>query len=115
MSCMPGRRAIRARSPCSATRRAIRGWSCDSATDQLPAFTLWKNTGGLRDGYVTGLEPGTNYPNARPFEKAHNRVVTLPVDGRYVAETTLEVLATAEAVQRSRPRSRHFKPTGRPR
>jgi hypothetical protein len=67
-------------------------------TDQLPAFTLWKNTGGLRDGYVTGLEPGTNYPNARPFEKAHKRVVTLPVDGSYVAETTLEVLATTEAV-----------------
>jgi Domain of unknown function (DUF4432) len=66
--------------------------------DQLPAFTLWKNTGGLRDGYVTGLEPGTNYPNARPFEKAHNRVVTLPVDGHYVAETTLEVLTTTEAV-----------------
>jgi Domain of unknown function (DUF4432) len=66
--------------------------------DQLPAFTLWKNTGGLRDGYVTGLEPGTNFPNARPFEKAHNRVVTLPVDGRYVAETTLEVLTTTEAV-----------------
>ena len=66
--------------------------------DQLPAFTLWKNTGGLRDGYVTGLEPGTNYPNARPFEKAHNRVVTLPVDGHFVAETTLEVLTTAQAV-----------------
>ena len=66
--------------------------------DQLPAFTLWKNTGGLRDGYVTGLEPGTNYPNARPFEKAQNRVVTLPVDGRYVAETTLEVLTTSQAV-----------------
>jgi Domain of unknown function (DUF4432) len=66
--------------------------------DQLPAFTLWKNTGGLRDGYVTGLEPGTNYPNARPFEKAHHRVVTLPVDGRYVTETTLEVLNTAGAV-----------------
>jgi Domain of unknown function (DUF4432) len=66
--------------------------------NQLPAFTLWKNTGGLRDGYVTGLEPGTNYPNARPFERARNRVVTLPVDGRFVAETTLEVLATADAV-----------------
>jgi Domain of unknown function (DUF4432) len=66
--------------------------------NQLPAFTLWKNTGGLRDGYVTGLEPGTNYPNARPFEKARNRVVTLPVDGRYVAETTLEILTTADAV-----------------
>ena len=66
--------------------------------DQLPAFTLWKNTGGLRDGYVTGLEPGTNYPNPRPFEQARNRVVTLPVDGRYVTETTLQVLATSEAV-----------------
>jgi hypothetical protein len=67
-------------------------------TDQLPAFTLWKNTGGLRDGYVTGLEPGTNYPNARPFEQARNRVVTLPVDGRYKTKTVLEVLATPEAV-----------------
>jgi hypothetical protein len=63
-------------------------------TDQLPAFTLWKNTAGLRDGYVTGLEPGTNYPNPLPFEKARNRVVTLPPSGRYTAETTLEVLAT---------------------
>jgi len=67
-------------------------------TDQLPAFTLWKNTAGFRDGYVTGLEPGTNYPNARPFEQAHNRVVRLPVDGRYKTETTLEVLATPVAV-----------------
>jgi len=66
--------------------------------DQLPCFTLWKNTAGPRDGYVTGLEPATNYPNPRPFEKARNRIVTLPVDGRYVVETTLEVLATANAV-----------------
>ena len=49
---------------------------------------------GLRDGYVTGLEPGTNYPNPRPFEKARGRVVTLPPGGRYVVETILEVLAT---------------------
>ncbi len=66
--------------------------------EQLPAFTLWKNTAGLRDGYVTGLEPGTNYPNPRPFERARNRVVTLPLDGRYTATTALEVLVTAEAV-----------------
>jgi hypothetical protein len=66
-------------------------------TGQLPAFTLWKNTGGLRDGYVTGLEPGTNYPNPRPFERARNRVVTLPVDGRYTTEMTVEVLTTSEA------------------
>jgi len=68
------------------------------ATEQLPCFTLWKNTGGLRDGYVTGLEPGTNFPNPRPFEKARGRVLTLPVHGRHVAETTLEVLQGADAV-----------------
>ena len=68
--------------------------------EQLPAFTLWKNTGGLKSGYVTALEPGTNYPNPRPFEKERGRVVTLPPGGSHVAETTLEVLATPEDVAR---------------
>lgn len=66
----------------------------------LPAFTLWKNTGGLRSGYVTGLEPGTNYPNPRPFEKSRGRVVTIPPGGAHAAETTLEVLATRADVAR---------------
>ncbi|WP_337175789.1 aldose 1-epimerase family protein [Paludisphaera sp.] len=64
----------------------------------MPCFTLWKCTGGLRDGYVTGLEPGVNFPNPRPFEEAQGRVVTLPVDGRHVIETTLEVLSGRDSV-----------------
>jgi hypothetical protein len=44
---------------------------------QLPCFTLWKNTGATADGYVTGLEPGTNYPNGRSFEGQQGRVVKL--------------------------------------
>jgi hypothetical protein len=44
------------------------------------------------------LEPGTNYPNPRPFEQARGRVVTLPPGGRYVAETILEILATPREV-----------------
>ena len=60
----------------------------------LPAFSLWKNTGGRKSGYVTGLEPGTNYPNPKPFEKARGRVVTLPPGGEYVTETVLEILTT---------------------
>jgi hypothetical protein len=67
-------------------------------TAQLPCFTLWKNTRGLREGYVTGLEPATNYPNPRPFEEARGRVVPLPPGGKYLAETTLEVLDQAEAI-----------------
>ena len=29
------------------------------------------------DGYVTGLEPGTDYPNPRSFEREKGRVVKL--------------------------------------
>jgi hypothetical protein len=65
---------------------------------QLPAFTVWKNTAGLKEGYVTGLEPSTSYPNARPFEKARNRIVTLPPGGSHVVETTLELLDSAQDV-----------------
>ncbi len=65
---------------------------------QLPCFTLWKNTRGLREGYVTGLEPATNFPNPRPFEEARGRVVPLSPGGSFVAETTLEVLDQAEAI-----------------
>lgn len=46
-------------------------------TDQLPCFTLWKNTVAHEDGYVTGLEPATNYPNTKPFEEQHGRVIAL--------------------------------------
>lgn len=44
---------------------------------ELPCFTLWKNTAAETDGYVTGLEPGTNFPNLRSFERAHGRVLAL--------------------------------------
>jgi hypothetical protein len=68
------------------------------ATAQLPCFTVWKQTGGLKDGYVTGLEPATNYPNPKPFEKDRGRVVQLGPGASQVAETTLEVLGSAQAV-----------------
>jgi len=45
--------------------------------ESLPCFTLWKNQTGSADGYVTGLEPGTNYPNPRSFEESQGRVVSL--------------------------------------
>jgi hypothetical protein len=83
--------------------------------DQLPAFTLWKNSAGLRDGYVTGLEPATNYPNPRPFEKARNRVVTLPPGGRYVAETELGVLASADDVDAVEAEIQRLQARGKPR
>lgn len=51
------------------------GASVRYRTANLPCFTLWKNTVGSADGYVTGLEPGTNFPNPRSFEEQQGRVV----------------------------------------
>jgi hypothetical protein len=43
----------------------------------LPCFSLWKNTASEAEGYVVGLEPGTNFPNHRSFERERGRVKTL--------------------------------------
>lgn len=45
--------------------------------DDLPYLTVWKNTGATADGYVTGIEPGTNYPNNRSVEREAGRVPVL--------------------------------------
>jgi hypothetical protein len=79
-------------------RAGSKGVALRFATAQLPCFTVWKQTGGIKDGYVTGLEPATNYPNPKPFEQARGRVVRLAPGASHVAETTLEVLGTPEAV-----------------
>jgi len=69
---------------------------------ELPAFTIWKNTGAERDGYVTGLEPGTDYPNNRRFEREQGRVVVLPAEGRYETKLTFGLLAAQDEVDRLR-------------
>lgn len=66
---------------------------------QLPCFSLWKNTTGLKDGYVTGLEPGTNYPNPRNFESERGRVVTLAPGGKAVLEIEVHCHTSKEEVQ----------------
>lgn len=46
-------------------------------TGALPWFTLWKNTQAESDGYCTGMEPGSGFPNLRTFEREQGRVVSL--------------------------------------
>jgi len=66
---------------------------------RLPYFTQWKNTAATEDGYVTGLEPGTNLPNARKFERQRGRVVKLSAGQSYSAAIRLEVHADAQRVR----------------
>jgi hypothetical protein len=65
---------------------------------QMPCFTLWKNPGALEDGYVTGLEPGTNYPNPKKWEREQGRVIRLPPGGSYAIALTVEVCDRAGQV-----------------
>jgi hypothetical protein len=65
---------------------------------ELPCFTVWKNTGAVEDGYVTGIEPATNFPNFKTFERQHGRVRTLPPGGRWEASWSIELRDSAAGV-----------------
>jgi hypothetical protein len=51
--------------------------SMSYSIEQLPYFTLWKNTTAMEEGYVTGLEPGTGFPANRSIERQAGRVPKL--------------------------------------
>ncbi len=67
-------------------------------TSALPCFTVWKNTMALEEGYVTGLEPATGYPNFRGFERKQGRVRSLPPGGTWSARWSIEVADSPQAV-----------------
>ena len=65
----------------------------------FPCFTLWKNTAGKADGYVTGLEPATSYPNSRRFEREKGRVITLAGGESRTTTLAIEALDTKKAIK----------------
>jgi galactose mutarotase-like enzyme len=75
-----------------------RGLAVRFNRNELPCFTVWKNTAALEDGYVTGLEPATNFPNLKTFERQQGRVRVLPPGGRWQCTWSLEVFDTREGV-----------------
>ncbi|MCP4194012.1 MAG: aldose 1-epimerase family protein [Planctomycetaceae bacterium] len=80
---------------------ASRGVSLHWNTKQLPCFTQWKNETSIQDGYVTGLEPGTNFPNPRGFEESEGRVVKLPGGGSHQMKLGLAVHPDASSVRQA--------------
>ena len=73
------------------------GVSIEYDTRQLPCFTLWKNTVDAWDGYVAGLEPGTNFPNPKSFEASKGRVIELEAGQSHKMELKIGLLTqTAE-------------------
>ncbi|EMH4163289.1 aldose 1-epimerase family protein [Pluralibacter gergoviae] len=54
-----------------------KGASIAFNTEQLPVLTMWKNTDTLKQGYVTGIEPGTSYAYPVTIEREQKRVKQL--------------------------------------
>ncbi len=76
-----------------------RGVSLRYDITQLPYFVQWKHTGSVDDGYVTGLEPATNFPNPRSFEESRDRVVPLGAGQSRQFDLYLEYHPDAESVK----------------
>lgn len=75
-----------------------RGVKLEYDTRTLPYFTLWKNTDTEKEGYVTGLEPGTGYAYTRAIEREGGRVPTLAAGESRSFRLTYTILSTEEAV-----------------
>ncbi|MFK8111272.1 MAG: aldose 1-epimerase family protein [Rubripirellula sp.] len=69
-------------------------------TTGLPRFVLWKNTAAESDGYVTGLEPASNFPNERSYEEKQGRVVELAGGETASFRVTLLPLTSADDVKK---------------
>ncbi|HEV3144314.1 MAG TPA: DUF4432 family protein, partial [Gemmataceae bacterium] len=65
---------------------------------ELPCFTVWKNTQAEADGYVTGLEPATNFPYFKAHERTQGRVRTLAPGRRWECTWSIEILDTKVAI-----------------
>lgn len=79
---------------------ADRAASMSYSIKELPYLTMWKNTGAINDGYVTGLEPGTNYPNHRAIERKAGRVPKLAGDASHAMTIDYGIHVGKDEVQK---------------
>jgi hypothetical protein len=77
-----------------------RAVSMSFSTKELPYLSLWKNTNAEGEGYVTGLEPGTNFPNNRRIERKFGRVPKLVAGASHGAIIDFTIHTGAEDVKR---------------
>ncbi len=76
-----------------------RGVSMAWALKELPYLTQWKNTPPELEGYVTGVEPGTNFPANRRVERKYGRVPKLKAGESHTATIDFAIHLEGGAVQ----------------
>lgn len=90
------------------------GSSLHFSLKQMPCFSLWKNTAAVENGYVTGLEPATNYPNPKRFEREAGRVVQLRGGQTQSYDLTVAVYDSKKQVQAAEREIKHIQKTAKP-
>lgn len=101
-------------------RQGDRGVSIGFNTRQLPLLTLWKNTDTERQGYVTGIEPGTNYAYPVNIEREQGRIKQLQPGQSTQFALTYTLLQNAQQVKQAEERvkalqgDRDVKPVAQP-
>ncbi|AVJ16872.1 DUF4432 domain-containing protein [Serratia sp. MYb239] len=85
-------------------RQGDRGVSIGFNTRQLPLLTLWKNTDTERQGYVTGIEPGTNYAYPVNIEREQGRIKQLQPGQSTQFALTYTLLQNAQQVKQAEER-----------
>lgn len=79
------------------------GFAVTMHTRELPRLVIWKHTAAESDGYVTGIEPATNFPNPRSYEGQQGRVVEIaPGATKSFRLSMLPLTSSAEVDQVSR-------------
>ncbi len=81
-----------------ASADAARGFAVHFQADTLPYFSQWKQTAAEADGYVTGLEPATGFPNPRSFEESQGRTVELAAGASRAFQLRLEGISAPRRV-----------------
>ncbi len=88
-----------------------KGASIQFDTRQLPVLTLWKNTDTVKQGYVTGIEPGTSYAYPVTIEREQKRVKQLQPGASAQFDLTYTLLHDSARWPPSSRKSRRFRAT----
>ncbi len=80
------------------------GYSVQFDARTLPCLNFWKNTAGVEDGYVLGIEPASGFPNTKSFEEQQGRVVKLQGGQSRTFRLRLHALSSAGEVQNAMER-----------
>ena len=112
---LTGKRGSRETAVLLKNRDGNLGSSLHFSLKQMPCFTLWKNTAATENGYVTGLEPATNYPNPKRFERQQGRVAALQNGETRQFDLTVAVHDTRRSVQETERLIKQLQKGARPR